>query len=260
MNVFDIIGPIMIGPSSSHTAGACRIGNFARIIFESLPSEVTLYFSGSFAKTYKGHGTDKAVVAGLLGFSASDERLRDSLKLANEMGMKVTIKCEELELAHPNTVRIIANKTSRGKQNCMGEQNCRDEQNCRGEQNCMDEQNCMGELCEPDDIMEVIGSSVGGGNILITRVNDVPLELDGMYDTFIITHKDIPGMITKITEVLSNHSINVNGLKLSRSEKGGEAVVVVQVDDDINDTVIFGELKKLQDVSKVTYLKALKTL
>ena len=240
MNVFDIIGPIMIGPSSSHTAGACRIGNFARIIFESLPSEVTLYFSGSFAKTYKGHGTDKAVVAGLLGFSASDERLRDSLKLANEMGMKVTIKCEELELAHPNTVRIVANKTS------------------RGEQNCRDEQNCMGELCEPNDIMEVIGSSVGGGNILITRVNDVPLELDGMYDTFIITHKDIPGMITKITEVLSNHSINVNGLKLSRSEKGGEAVVVVQVDDSISDSIVTGELSNISNVTKVSLLKALK--
>ena len=246
MNVFDIIGPIMIGPSSSHTAGACRIGNFARIIFESLPSEVTLYFSGSFAKTYKGHGTDKAVVAGLLGFSASDERLRDSLKLANEVGMKVTIKCEELELAHPNTVRIVANKTSRGKQNC------------RGEQNCKDEQNCMGELCKPDDIMEVIGSSVGGGNILITRVNDVPLELDGMYDTFIITHKDIPGMITKITEVLSNHSINVNGLKLSRSEKGGEAVVVVQVDDSISDSIVTGELSNISNVTKVSLLKALK--
>ena len=240
MNVFDIIGPIMIGPSSSHTAGACRIGNFSRIIFESLPSEVTLYFSGSFAKTYKGHGTDKAVVAGLLGFSASDERLRDSLKLANEMGMKVTIKCEELELAHPNTVRIVANKTS------------------RGEQNCRDEQNCMGELCEPNDIMEVIGSSVGGGNILITRVNDVPLELDGMYDTFIITHKDIPGMITKITEVLSNHSINVNGLKLSRSEKGGEAVVVVQVDDSISDSIVTGELSNISNVTKVSLLKALK--
>lgn len=255
MNAFDIIGPIMIGPSSSHTAGACRIGNFARIIFESLPSEVTLYFSGSFAKTYKGHGTDKAVVAGLLGFSASDERLRDSLKIANDMGVKVNIKCEELELAHPNTVRIVANKTSKGDQNCRGGQNCRDEQNCMGEQNC------RGELCEPaDNIMEVIGSSVGGGNILITRVNDVPLELDGMYDTFIITHKDIPGMITKITEVLSNHSINVNGLKLSRSEKGGEAVVVVQVDNNIDDTAIFDELKKLQDVAKVTYLEALKTL
>lgn len=254
MNVFDIIGPIMIGPSSSHTAGACRIGNFARIIFESLPSEVTLYFSGSFAKTYKGHGTDKAVVAGLLGFSASDERLRDSLKLANEMGMKVTIKCEELELAHPNTVRIIANKTSRGKQNCMGEQNCRDEQNCRGEQNC------MGKLCEPDDIMEVIGSSVGGGNILITRINGVPVEVDGLYDTLIITHKDIPGMITKISKALSDKNINVNGLKLFRSEKGGEAVVIVQVDDNIDGSTIVNELKELQDVSKVTYLKALKPL
>lgn len=233
----------MIGPSSSHTAGACRIGNFARIIFESLPSEVTLYFSGSFAKTYKGHGTDKAVVAGLLGFSASDERLRDSLKIANDMGMKVNIKCEELELAHPNTVRIVANKTSKGDQNCRGGKNCR------------------GELREPgDDIMEVIGSSVGGGNILITRVNDVPLELDGMYDTFIITHKDIPGMITKITEVLSNHSINVNGLKLSRSEKGGEAVVIVQVDDSLADMIVLDELKKIDGVSKATLLKALKPM
>ena len=242
MNVFDIIGPIMIGPSSSHTAGACRIGNFARIIFESLPSEVTLHFSGSFAKTYKGHGTDKAVVAGLLGFSSSDERLRDSLKLANEMGMNVTIKCEELELAHPNTVRIVANKTS------------------RGEQNCRDEQNCMGELCEPNDIMEVIGSSVGGGNILITRINGVPVEVDGLYDTLIITHKDIPGMITKISKALSDKNINVNGLKLFRSEKGGEAVVIVQVDDNIDGSTIVNELKELQNVSKVTYLKALKPL
>ena len=106
--------------------------------------------------------------------------------------------------------------------------------------------------------MEVIGLSVSGGNILITRVNDVPLELDGMYDTFIITHKDIPGMITKITEVLSNHSINVNGLKLSRSEKGGEAVVVVQVDDSISDSIVTGELSNISNVTKVSLLKALK--
>jgi L-serine dehydratase len=249
MNAFDIIGPIMIGPSSSHTAGACRIGNFARIIFESLPREVTLYFSGSFAKTYKGHGTDKAVVAGLLGFSASDERLRDSLKIANEMGMNVTIKCEELELAHPNTVRIVANRTSIG------------EQTSRGEQNFMGEQNCRGELCEPgNNIMEVIGSSVGGGNILITKINGVPVEVDGLYDTLIINHKDIPGMITKISKALSDRNINVNGMKLSRSEKGGEAVVVVQVDNNIDDMAIFDEFKNLQDVSKVTYLKALKPL
>lgn len=255
MNVFDIIGPIMIGPSSSHTAGACRIGNFARIIFESLPSEVTLYFSGSFAKTYKGHGTDKAVVAGLLGFSASDERLRDSLKIANDMGMKVNIKCEELELAHPNTVRIVANKTSKGDQNCRGGQNCRDEQNCMGEQNC------RGELCEPaDNIMEVIGSSVGGGNILITKINGVPLEIDGLYDTLIVSHKDIPGMITKISQVLSDRNINVNGLKLFRSEKGGEAVVIVQVDDSLADMIVLDELKKIDGVSKATLLKALKPM
>lgn len=218
MNVFDIIGPIMIGPSSSHTAGACRIGNYAKEIFESLPSEVTLYFSGSFAKTYKGHGTDKAVVAGLLGFDASDERIRDSLNLANEMGMNVNIKCEELELAHPNTVRIVAGTK------------------------------------------EVVGSSVGGGNILITKINGVPVEVDGLYDTLIISHKDIPGMITKISKALSDRNINVNGLKLFRSEKGGEAVVIVQVDDNIDGATIVNELKDLQDVSKVTYLKALKPL
>lgn len=218
MNAFDIIGPIMIGPSSSHTAGACRIGNYAKEIFESPPSEVTLYFSGSFAKTYKGHGTDKAVVAGLLGFDASDERIRDSLKLANEVGMNVTIKCEALELAHPNTVRIVAGAK------------------------------------------EVVGSSVGGGNILITKINGVPVEVDGLYDTLIISHKDIPGMITKISQVLSNRNINVNGLKLFRSEKGGEAVVIVQVDDNISNDIILGELRKLKDVSKVTFLKALKPM
>ena len=223
MNVFDIIGPVMIGPSSSHTAGACRIGNYAREIFGSLPKEVTICFSGSFAKTYKGHGTDKAVVAGLLGIKASDEKLRDSLEIAKREGMDVKIVLEEIELAHPNTVRITA-------------------------------KNIDGET------IEVTGSSIGGGNILITRINDIPLEIDGRYDTLIIAHKDIPGMITKISSVLSNRNINVNGLKLFRSEKGGKAVIIVQVDEGIKGDEIIKELKDLEDVQKVTFLKALKPM
>ena len=223
MNAFDIIGPVMIGPSSSHTAGACRIGNYAREILEGTPKDVTICFSGSFAKTYRGHGTDKAVVAGLLGISASDERLRESLEITKNEGMQVKICEEEIELAHPNTVMILA-------------------KNIHGDQT------------------EITGVSVGGGNILITRINSISLEIDGLYDTFIVLHKDIPGMITKISTVFSERNINVNGLKLSRSEKGSKAVVVVQVDGSINDDRLVGELRDLKDVLKVVFLRALKPM
>lgn len=221
MNVFDIIGPIMIGPSSSHTAGACRIGNYARIIARSCPKACELYFSGSFAKTYKGHGTDKAVVAGLLGFAPSDERLRDSFEYAKKEGMSVKVFCKEIELAHPNTVRIVLTLKDNHK-------------------------------------YEIIGSSIGGGNILLTNINGIPVEIDGMYDTFIIGHKDIPGMITKIAKVFSDNNINVNGLKLFRIAKGDEAYVIVQVDNEIDDETLIYELQNIEYVTSAVLLGALR--
>lgn len=221
MNIFDIIGPVMIGPSSSHTAGACRIGLFARMIANEDVKDATIYLSGSFAETYRGHGTDKAIVAGLMGFLTSDERIRDSMEIAKKNGVKIEILKKDIELAHPNTARIVIRKVNGSE-------------------------------------VVVTGSSIGGGNVIITKINNINVNLDGMYDSFIIPHKDIPGMITKISTVLSKNNININGLDLCRNKKGDEAIVVVQVDNDISGDNIINELKALDGVLNVTLVKALK--
>lgn len=221
MNIFDIIGPVMIGPSSSHTAGACRIGLFARMIANEDVKDATIYLSGSFAETYRGHGTDKAIVAGLMGFLTSDERIRNSMEIAKENGVKIEILKKDIELAHPNTARIIIRKVNGSE-------------------------------------VVVTGCSIGGGNVIITKINNIDVNLDGMYDSFIIPHKDIPGMITKISTVLSSNNININGLNLCRNKKGDEAIVVVQVDNDIKGDNIIEELKALDGVLHVTLVKALK--
>lgn len=221
MNIFDIIGPVMIGPSSSHTAGACRIGLFARMIANEDVKDATIYLSGSFAETYRGHGTDKAIVAGLMGFLTSDERIRNSMEIAKENGVKIEILKKDIELAHPNTARIAIRKTDGSE-------------------------------------VVVTGCSIGGGNVIITKINNIDVNLDGMYDSFIIPHKDIPGMITKISTVLSSNNININGLNLCRNKKGDEAIVVVQVDNDIKGDNIIEELKALDGVLHVTLVKALK--
>lgn len=220
MNVFDIIGPIMIGPSSSHTAGACRIGNYARELLGEDPKSIEIFFSGSFARTYMGHGTDKAVVAGILGFSSFDERLRDSINIAKEKGIDIKFENREIELAHPNTAHIIATK-------------------------------------KDGEVVDLIGASIGGGAIQITSINGTKVNIDGVYDTLIVKHKDVPGMIAKITKILYDSNINVNGLNLYRTKKKGDAVVIVQVDDDIINEDVISKLKIIENVSKVVLLRAL---
>ena len=146
MNVFDIVGPIMIGPSSSHTAGANRIGRYAREILNEEPKKVTIQLSGSFKDTYKGHGTDKAIVAGLLGYKEDDERIRNSIEIARDEGREFDIIEKDIEYAHANTARIMM-KRSDGSQ------------------------------------VTVQGASIGGGNIMITRINDVNVAIRGIYDS-----------------------------------------------------------------------------
>ena len=219
MNVFDIVGPIMVGPSSSHTAGACRIGRYAREILNEEPKKVTIQLSGSFKETYKGHGTDRAIVAGLLGYKEDDERIKNSIEIAREEGREFEIIEKDIEYAHANTARIMM-KRSDGSQ------------------------------------VTVQGASVGGGNILITRINDVDVAIRGMYDSLIVGHKDVPGMIYKITEVLYDDKININSLSLHRSEKAGDAVVIIEVDDKVNDD-IKKELLSIENVLNVTVLHAL---
>lgn len=193
MNVFDIVGPVMVGPSSSHTAGAARIGLVARALLGGEPVKADILLHGSFAKTWRGHGTDKALVAGILGLAPQDERLRESLTLAEAAGLAVTLREGELENAHPNTARIT--------------------------------------LTDADGrTVSVQGASVGGGNILITRVNGMEVAVTGQYTALIVLHRDAPGTIAAVTEELGAHGVNICNFRLSRSEKGGAAVMTIEMD------------------------------
>ncbi|WP_066252705.1 L-serine ammonia-lyase, iron-sulfur-dependent subunit beta [Neobacillus drentensis] len=211
-SAFDIIGPVMIGPSSSHTAGAARIGRVARTLFGRLPKKAIISLYGSFAKTYKGHGTDFAIVAGLLDFDTNDERLPKALEIANEMGLAIEFRTEDAVVDHPNTVKI----------------------------NLYDEANDL----------EMVGISIGGGTIEITELNSFPLKLSGEHPAILVVHQDRFGIISAVTNVLSAHEINIGHMEVSRLEKGEMALMVIEVDQRIEDKVI-DELTNLSNVSQI---------
>lgn len=210
-SAFDIIGPVMIGPSSSHTAGAARIGRVARTLFEKQPTMVVISLYGSFAKTYKGHGTDLALVAGLLDFDTFDERIPDAFEIADQVGMQVIFKTEEAIPEHPNTVKI--------------------------------------NLSDDDKQLEVIGISIGGGAIEITEINSFKLKLSGD-PAILVTHLDRFGVISYVTSILSKYKINIGHMEVARKERGDTAIMVIEVDERIEDQVI-KELKKLENVTSV---------
>jgi L-serine dehydratase len=211
-SAFDIIGPVMIGPSSSHTAGAARIGRVARTLFGKLPKKAIISLYGSFAKTYKGHGTDFAIVAGLLDLDTFDSRLPKSLDIAAEMGLQVEFRIEEAVMDHPNTVKI--------------------------------------NLFNDDIELEMVGISIGGGTIEITELNSFPLKLSGEHPAILVVHKDRFGIISAVTSVLSQYEINIGHMEVSRLEKGEMALMVIEVDQKIDDRVI-QELEQLSNVSQI---------
>lgn len=213
MGVFDILGPIMVGPSSSHTAGAARLGKVARAIAGDDVIEVTFLLHGSFGKTYKGHGTDRALVAGIMGMDPSDERLRDSLEIAKEKGIKITFKDEDLGDYHPNTVRFLM-KYKNGKES------------------------------------DVIGSSVGGGNIEIVEINGNKVKFTGAYATIITSHRDILGTVAKVTNILYDNKVNIAFLNLGRSQRGKNATMTFEVDSKISNELI-EKIKKVEGIEKV---------
>jgi L-serine dehydratase len=211
-SAFDIIGPVMIGPSSSHTAGAARIGKVARTLFGALPKKAVISFYGSFAKTYKGHGTDVAVVGGLLDFDTFDQRIPRSLKLAEEAGMEVEFLVEESITEHPNTVKI--------------------------------------QLSDGQKELELVGISIGGGTIEITELNSFKLKLSGANPAILVVHHDQFGLISAVTTVLSKYQINIGHMEVSRKEKGQMALMVIEVDQKIEDHVI-QELEALPHVTQI---------
>ena len=201
MGIFDIVGPVMIGPSSSHTAGAARIGLMARKILKDDPVKADITVYGSFAKTYKGHGTDKALVAGLLGFAADDLGLRQAFAIAKETNLAVAFHRSDEEVDHPNTVRIaLTGKT--GKKT------------------------------------EILGVSLGGGRIEIREIDGFPVALNGEEHTLITLHNDQPGIIAQATTIMAIGHINVSNMKVFRSAKNANAVMIVNTDSPVPDEMV----------------------
>ncbi|MDO4530496.1 MAG: L-serine ammonia-lyase, iron-sulfur-dependent subunit beta [Bacillota bacterium] len=219
LQVFDIIGPIMIGPSSSHTAGAVRIGKYARSVLGKTPVKAVIRFSGSFAKTYKGHGTDKAVIAGILGMDTDDGRIRNSMQIATEEGLDFTFIEEDIDGAHPNTAEIT--------------------------------------LTDAEGITARIqGASIGGGNIVINKINDTEVSISGKSDTLVIPHDDVPGMIAVVTNILAEKGVNVHGFSLGRDRKGGIAVMTIEIDGNIDES-INEAIMECPNIHASTILKAI---
>ena len=202
VSLLDIIGPVMVGPSSSHTAGACRLGVLARCLVGGTPERARVELHGSFARTGEGHGTDKAIVGGLMGFRPDDERIRDALGIAEREGLdyrfEKTTLGEETEI-HPNTVRVTVERGDRSS--------------------------------------VMVGSSLGAGRVLVTQIDGYPVEVTGNYHTIVLVAEDVPGSVARIATILAEDGINIATLRLTRKERGGDAFMVIEVDEQPDEKV-----------------------
>jgi len=202
VSLLDIIGPVMVGPSSSHTAGACRLGLLARCLVGGTPQRARVELHGSFARTGEGHGTDKAIVGGLMGFRPDDERLREALEIAEREGLDYRFektKLGEEGAVHPNTTRITLERGDRSA--------------------------------------TMVGSSLGAGRVLVTEIDGYPVEVTGNYHTIVLVAEDIPGSIARIAGILADHGLNIATLKVTRKDRGGDAFMVIEIDDEPSEEV-----------------------
>ena len=216
MRLFDVLGPVMIGPSSSHTAGAARIGYTAQKLLGELPAQADIGLYGSFATTGRGHGTDKALVAGLLGLRPDDPRLPDSFALAAQRGMEFCIHPVELRSAHPNTA-VLKLKSRTGRE------------------------------------LSMRAASVGGGRIRVVEIDGVPADFGGDSNTLIIHNQDTPGCIAEVTTCLAMRRINIASMQVFRAGTGDYAVMVLECDSHIPHP-LEQQLAMLPGILKVTCL------
>ena len=216
MRLFDVLGPVMIGPSSSHTAGAAKIGYTAQKLLGDIPVDADIGLYGSFATTGRGHGTDRALVAGLLGLRPDDPRLPDSFGLAREQGMKFSIHPVELRSAHPNTAVLrLTSRTGR--------------------------------------VLSMKAASVGGGRIRVTEIDGVPADFGGDSNTLIIHNEDTPGCIAEVTTSLALRRINIASMQVFRAGTGSYAVMVLECDSHIPHPLV-RQLALMPGILKVTCL------
>ena len=220
IGTFDILGPNMIGPSSSHTAGALRIAFVAGRMVEK-PAAVKFVLYGSFARTYHGHGTDRALVGGILGYHPDDERIRDSFELAKKAGLKYEFQenFTDKEI-YPNTVDIYVTG-------------------------------------EDGSVMSLRGKSIGGGNAVITKLNGVDVELTGNYSTLVVEHHDKKGTLARVATVLSDYDLNIGSLRLYRESKGKMAYAIIEVDTNVSSQALKA-LRSVEAVVNVLLVPAIK--
>ena len=215
LNIFDILGPVMIGPSSSHTAGAARMGNMARTLLGSEPVEAKIHLHGSFAETGKGHGTDRAIVGGLLGMKPDDSHIPFAFDEAKERGLKYEIDAVALRNAHPNTA-VIELTGADGKQLVM----------------------------QP--------SSIGGGRIVVNKLDGIDVNFTGNFNTLVIRNQDENGAVAAVTSILSQIRVNVANMSLCRHKRGGDALMVIETDQHVKPNQV-EFLSELPGIISVTY-------
>lgn len=215
LDIFDILGPVMVGPSSSHTAGAVRIGNMARALLGGQPVKADIALHGSFAETGQGHGTDRALVAGLLGMRPDDLDIPRSFEIAAEKGLDFQFRSVQLRDAHPNTA-VLTVENGEGKK------------------------------------VVVQGVSIGGGRIRVDKLNGVDVNFTGTYNTLVVRHMDVPGELNRITSELAVGGVNIANMTLCRSRRGGDVLTIIEADQKVCPDVV-KRIGKIGDVIDVTY-------
>ena len=218
MRLFDVLGPVMTGPSSSHTAGALRIGLTARNLLGEAPKTAEILLHGSFAATGRGHGTDRALVAGLLGMLPDDERIPDSFSLAQQAGLDYTIGTVVLRGAHPNTALLRLEGVSGRK-------------------------------------LEVMGASIGGGRIMVVEMNGLRANFSGDLPTLIVHNVDQPGHVSEVTSMLAHKGVNIATMQLYRDHPGGNAVMIIETDKAVPPEGI-AWLERSEGITRVTFIDA----
>lgn len=216
IGIFDVLGPIMIGPSSSHTAGAAKLGKIAKTIVKKPIKHVQFFLHGSFRETYKGHGTDRALTAGILGMLPNNSNLKDAISIAESKGISLEFIPCDLGDVHPNTVKFVITD------------------------------------CD-NDKWEIQGSSIGGGLIEINEINKTTVKITGQYPTIITFHNDIPGTVSKISTLLFDSKVNIAAMALIRKQRGKDATMTVEIDDVVSDSII-DKIKHISGVNHVIFI------
>lgn len=222
MNIFDIIGPVMIGPSSSHTAGAVRIGRVVnKLMDRHQPVSLEIILSGSFAQTYRGHGTDRALLAGIMGYHSYSEEIRDALQIADRRGIHYEFVKKDLPGTHPNTARITYTL----------------DDGTRG---------------------SVQAASIGGGNIRVDLINDMHVDFSGESNTLLVMHQDRPGVIAAVTNLMREEyaELNICNFHLSREQRGGDAIMTIEV-DNLPPQRLIQDIRMLDHVSNALLIRRL---